>query len=186
MNKKITCITGNKNKFAEIKQMLWSDFDLDQVEIDLPEIQSLDSSEVIEAKLDEVKIQVEGIFFVEDTCLVVDAYGGWLPEPLIKWFIEDKKQWLDNIVEYAKFKNNYKAKAITTIGLLKDWEKYYFQWIIEWTITDEIKVNNDFCWDPIFIPNGSHKTFAEMELGEKSMYSMRQIAVNKMKNFLVK
>ena len=56
--------------------------------------------------------------------------------------------------------------------------------IIEGTISKFKKGNNGFGYDPIFIPDGSKKTFAEMSSLSKNSFSHRSIAINKLINFL--
>ena len=43
-----------------------------------------------------------------------------------------------------------------------------------------------FHYDPIFIPNGTKKTYAQMLIEEKNQVSHRAIALNKFKKFLEK
>ena len=75
-------ITGSEDKFAELQSVLGN---LEQLEIDLPEIQEIDAHKIIAAKLAEARKHREGTFIVEDTSLYLDALNG-LPGPLIKWF----------------------------------------------------------------------------------------------------
>src|SRR3989344_9423933 len=77
-------ITGNKNKFAEVKSVL---SDIEQLDMDLPEIQDFDPHKVVRAKLIEALKHKDGEFIVEDTSLYLDCLGG-LPGPLIKWFMK--------------------------------------------------------------------------------------------------
>ncbi len=185
MNKNITFISGNNSKIKEFRNMLEPHVEMQVLDIDLPEIQSLDPKEVIEDKLNRVKQEVEWVFFVEDTCLVIDAYSNWLPGPLIKWFIKDREQWLQNIVDYTVMKNNLSATAITTIGLHINGKNHFFKWEIEWNISKEVKWSNSFGWDDIFIPAYWAKTFWEMNVEEKNNYSMRQIAANQMVKYIL-
>ena len=53
---KIQFITGNKNKFAEAQKIISN---LEQLDVDLPEIQEIDAKKVIEAKLQEAKIYLK-------------------------------------------------------------------------------------------------------------------------------
>jgi len=78
-------ITGNKNKFHEVQMVLPN---IQQLNIDLPEIQSLNSQEVLSEKLKIAHtLHLDKSFIVEDTSLVFDAWNG-LPGPLIKWYLE--------------------------------------------------------------------------------------------------
>ncbi len=77
-------ITGSKNKLAEIQAILG---DVEQLDIDLPEVQELDAHKIIRAKLEEALNHKKEAFIVEDTSLYFDALKG-LPGPLIKWFMK--------------------------------------------------------------------------------------------------
>ena len=50
----------------------------------------------------------------------------------------------------------------------------------------ELKAISGFGWDPIFLPDGYTKTFAEMDKSEKNEISMRRMAMNKLSEFLNK
>ena len=65
-------------------------------------------------------------------------------------------------------------------------ENYHvlFEGKIEGIISEKIKGKNGFGYDPIFLPNGSLKTFGEMTDMEKNFHSHRGIAINKLINFL--
>jgi XTP/dITP diphosphohydrolase len=61
----------------------------------------------------------------------------------------------------------------------KEESVFYFEGKIEGVITKEKRGNQGFGYDPIFIPNGYDKTFAELSLEEKSKISHRALAVEK-------
>lgn len=170
-------ITGNKNKFEEVKLILP---DVEQLDIDLPEIQESDAKEIIKAKLLEALNHKDAEFIVEDTSLYLDCLGG-LPGPLIKWFMKPVgNEGLFNIAE--KLGNN-KAEAKTIVGYAKNSEEiYYFEGSIEGKIVSP-KGESGFGWDSIFQPDGYSKSFAEMTQEEKNNLSMRRVALNKLKEF---
>ena len=63
-------------------------------------------------------------------------------------------------------------------------KNYLFEGIINGEITEQPKGENGFGYDPIFIANDHNKTFAEMDLQEKSKISHRGIAIQKLISFL--
>ncbi|MBR9706021.1 non-canonical purine NTP pyrophosphatase [Candidatus Pacearchaeota archaeon] len=172
-------ITGNKNKFEEFKSIL--DY-VEQLDIDLPEIQSIDAKLIIKEKLLEATKHQSGEFIVEDTSLYLDCLNG-LPGPLIKWFMETiGNEGLYNIVE--KLGDN-KAKAKTIIGYSDGNDIYFFEGEVFGKI---VKPSGEttFGWDPIFMADGHDKTFQEMDKNQKNMISMRRLALEKLKEFLEK
>lgn len=168
-------ITGNKNKFEEARSII---SDLNQFEIDLPEIQNIDPRIIIKAKLLEAFNHRKGEFIVEDTSLYLDCLNG-LPGPLIKWFLETIGN--NGLYNIAKKLNNFNAEAKTVIGYAKNKKEIkFFEGIVKGRIVSP-KGKQGFGWDPIFKPKSFDKTFAEMPTEEKNKISMRRIALNKLK-----
>lgn len=173
-------ITGNKNKFAEILAIMPK---VEQLDIDLTEIQEIDPQKVIEAKLKEAMGYEKGEFILEDTSLYLRGMKG-LPGPLIKWFLQTIG--IEGLYKMAVAFNNFEAEAKTVIGYAKNPKEIYF---FEGTISGKIvkpQGKSDFGFDPIFLPDGHKKTFAEMDKKEKNEISMRRLALNKLKEFLEK
>lgn len=79
---------------------------------------------------------------------------------------------------------NRKARFRTVIALILDGQEHLFEGIIEGTIAQQPIGTNGFGYDPVFIPAGYTKTFAQMTAEEKNQISHRAIAVSKMNEFL--
>jgi len=172
-------ITGNANKFEEVKLML---SDIEQMDIDLPEIQEIDTKEIIKSKLLEASAHHKGEFIVEDTSLHLDCLNG-LPGPFIKWFL--KSMGVQGIADLVEMTGKTGAEAKTTIGFAKSHDDIHF---FEGTIRGNIVQprGTRFGWDPIFQPEGYDKTFAEMSKEEKNKISHRRKALDKLKEYLKK
>lgn len=171
-------ITGNKNKLAEIHAVLP---EVEQLEIDLPEIQEIDAQKIIQAKLVEALNHQKGEFIVEDTSLHLDCLNG-LPGPLIKWFLQTIGN--QGLAELAEKLGNDRAEAVTMIGYAKSQNQMqFFEGRVKGKIVNP-RGETKFGWDPIFIPDGFDKTFAELGIEEKNKISMRRMALNKLKDFL--
>lgn len=173
-------ITGNRNKFDEVKAILG---EVEQLDFDLSEIQDIDARNIVRAKLLEALNHKDGECIVEDTSLHFDCLKG-LPGPLIKWFLKTIGN--EGLAELAKKLGDNRAEAKTIIGYAKNRDEIEF---FEGTIPGRIVAPagvSAFGWDPIFLPDGYDKTFAEMTTEEKNCVSMRKIAVEKLKNFLTK
>lgn len=176
----IKFITGNKNKFEEVKAVLP---DIEQLDIDLPEIQETDARAIIKAKLQEALNHQKGEFIVEDTSLYLECLNG-LPGPLIKWFL--KSMGNNGLATLVEKMGNDKAEARTIIGYAKNHEEiYFFEGAVKGRIV-ALRGDTHFGWDPIFLPDGYEKTFAEMGTEEKNKISMRKMAASKLKEFLGK
>ena len=168
-------VTGNKGKFDEVQAIIK---DVEQLDIDLAEIQSDDPKVIIEAKLREARISCKGEILVEDTSLYFDGMGN-LPGPLIKWFI--KSLGILGLYKLSKNTGSAKARAVTIFGYLDSSGIASF-YAVE--ISGQIvapRGNFGFGWDPIFQPDESNLTFAEMTKEEKlsTKNNMRRIALTK-------
>ncbi len=170
-------ITGNKGKLAEVQSILEN---VEALDIDLPEIQSLDAHEIIKAKLEEAQKHHDGEFIVEDTSLYFDGLKG-LPGPLIKWFMKTVGN--DGLYKMAESFGNFNAEAKTIIGY-SDTQKNisFYEGSIKGTIVSPR--GEGFGWDPVFQPEGYDKTFGELSSEKKNSFSMRKIALEKLKEVI--
>jgi len=171
-------ITGNEGKFNDSKKFFPN---IQQLDIDLPEIQGIDSKKIIKEKIKGAFEHVEGEFIVEDTSLSFDCLNG-LPGPLIKWF--EKSLGNEGLVEIVEKLGNNRAEAKITLGYARNRDEiHYFDGSIKGKIVPP-RGEHGFGWDPIFEPEGYSKTLADMTREEKNLMSMRKIAMEKLKRFL--
>ena len=173
----IKFITSSKNKLAEVKAVFPN---VEQLDIDLPEIQEIDPHKIIQAKMEEAFNHLDGEFIVEDTSLYFDVLGG-LPGPLIKWFM--KSMGHDGLYNLCEKLGNNVAVAKTIIGYAKHrGEISFFEGVLRGRIVKP-RVDSKFGWDSIFLPDGHEKTIAEMSFEEKNKISMRSLAIEHLKAF---
>lgn len=180
MKKKITFATTNAGKIAEAASILGIEIVPSGLEI--PEIQSLDPKKVALQKAADYYTQLHTAILVEDVSLVFTALNG-LPGP----YINDFSKALGNIglIDLLKNSHDRTATAITILAYCNSAGKpFVFQGIIQGSIATEERGSNGFGWDPIFIPEGQAKTFAEMDNAEKNSLSMRAIALRQFKSWL--
>jgi len=172
-------ITGNKNKFEEVKLIFPN---VEQFDINLQEIQEIDAKKILNAKFLEALKYKQAEFIVEDTSLYLECLNG-LPGPLIKWFIKTIGN--EGLFNITKKLENTKAEAKTIIGYARSSKEiYYFEGSIKGKIVSP-RGKSGFGWDPIFQPEGFLQSFAEMTQTEKNKISMRSIALNKLKEFIM-
>ncbi len=177
---KLYFITGNKNKFQEVKAFVPK---VEQLDLELTEIQEIDAQKIISAKLDEAFKHNKGQFIVEDTSLYLDCLNG-LPGPLIKWFLKTVGN--DGLAEIATKLRNNRATAISLVGYAGNKRDiHFFEGKVAGTIVKP-RGTNGFGWDMIFQPKGSIKTFAEMTTEEKNgvKMNMRKLAIKQLKSYL--
>ncbi|HRN69969.1 MAG TPA: RdgB/HAM1 family non-canonical purine NTP pyrophosphatase [Candidatus Woesebacteria bacterium] len=181
MLKKITFVTSNKGKVNELQNLL--QIEIIPKDIDLPEIQSLDLKEIIEKKAFEAYKIIQSPVVIEDTSLIFHALAK-LPGTFVKWFLKEL-----GTEGLCRLMNQYKNKTATAqnmIGLFDGTQISFFSGKIKGTISPVPKGTNGFGWDALFIPEGQYKTYAEMTNKEKMKFSFRKIAVEELKQFLIK
>jgi len=191
--KKMTSIifaTNNQNKVEEVRAVLGSRFNIITlkeagIDIDIPE-----PHDTLEANATEKSKTIFEITnkncFSEDTGLEVIALNG---EPGVKSarYAGESRSFDDNIEKLLtklQTSENKAARFRTVISLILDGKEYFFEGICNGKIIAEKKGNNGFGYDPVFIPDGSDKTFAEMDMAEKNKFSHRKKAMEKLITFL--
>jgi non-canonical purine NTP pyrophosphatase (RdgB/HAM1 family) len=178
----IYVITGNKNKFAEFKEIM-QDRDVRQLDIDIPEIQEADPRQVVRAKLIEGLRRKRSHIAVEDTSFHLSCMNG-MPGPLVKWFL--KSIGPEGIYQIARGFGNYSAEARCTIGYASSKrDTHFFEGRVKGSVVPP-RGKNGFGWDVIFVPKGYDRTFGEMSSEEKNRISHRRLAADKLSAFLVK
>lgn len=177
----ITFVTGNENKIRELSPILGDTFTT--VDIDLPEIQSLSFKEVIEAKLKEARKSIqEGEIMVEDSGYIFHGLGA-LPGPFSKFFLESLG--LDGVHTLVASLSSNKATFYTHIGYMDNMDtSTFFEGAISGTIVSP-EGTGGFGFDPLFIPDGYSKRFAEMTEEERRTIRPRIKAAKKLKEFLL-
>lgn len=175
-------ITGNKIKYNEVKAVL-NHVDIEQVDIDLHEIQEIDSKKIIEHKLQEALKHHKGEFIVDDSSLFLSCFDYKLPGPLIKWFLTTIG--VANIFELCEKMGDFKARAVTYIGLAKEsGEVLFFEGRLEGTIIAP-KGEYGFGYDRIFVPEGASQTLSETKAAGNFETSPRGVAVKKLREYLL-
>ena len=184
--------TNNQNKVEEVRAVLGSIFNIITlkeagIDIDIPEPHDTLEANATEKSQTIFEITKQNCFS-EDTGLEVEALNG---EPGVKSarYAGEDRSFDDNIEKLlSKLKpfENRLAQFRTVISLMLDGKEYFFEGICLGKIISERKGNNGFGYDPVFVPNGSDKTFAEMDMAEKNKFSHRKKAMEKLINFLNK
>lgn len=182
--------TANKNKLKEAKALLKSDIiiksltDIDFNE-DIPETENtLEGNALL--KVSHIAQKFSCNCFADDTGLEIVALNGE-PGVYSARYAGEQKNAEDNmqkVLEKLEEKANRQAQFRTVIALILEGKEYLFEGIVKGKITKEKRGTDGFGYDPIFIPDGYTKTFAEMTLEEKNKLSHRAVALNKMANFL--
>ncbi len=175
----ITFITGNQGKVDALAH--WLGFSLKHHKLDLEELQDLDPVKVAEHKVKQAYEVLQTPVLIEDVAIWFTALGR-LPGTYIKWFIEEIGN--EGLCRLLKDFDDRSATASVIYGYYDGKTMRTFEGQATGVIAGAPRGNNGFGWDPIFIPDGSNKTYGEMDMNELTGYSVREVAVKKLKEFL--
>jgi non-canonical purine NTP pyrophosphatase, rdgB/HAM1 family len=182
--------TNNNNKVKEIRNALNERFEIISlkeagIDKDIPE--PYDTLEANASEKSRVIFEMTGKnCFSEDTGLEVEALNG---EPGVKSarYADGEPQYVDivdKLLAKMEGQDNRRARFRTVISVFIDGKESLFEGICEGRIITERRGSNGFGYDPVFIPYGADRTFAEMELDEKKLYSHRAKALKKLIEWL--
>lgn len=196
MTKTLVFASNNAHKLEEIRAILGTRYDVKSLkdigcDADIPETGSTFRENAMQ-KARYVKEHYGLDCFADDSGLQVEALGG---EPGVYSAryaarngrsIEGGKDNanMDVLLEKLADKDNKAACFRTSIALLYEGEEHYFDGTVEGHIIDEKRGDGGFGYDPIFVPNGYDKTFAELGNAVKNTISHRARAVAKLAAFL--
>ncbi len=124
--------------------------------------------------------------FCEDTGLEVESLNG---EPGVKSarYAGENRSFennIDKLLSKLADKKNREAQFRTIIYLVCNGKEKIFEGVCKGTIIAERRGISGFGYDPVFIPEGSAKTFAEMTMVEKNTFSHRKKAIEKLTAYL--
>ena len=184
--------TNNQHKVDEMRSILGDDFHIISlkeagIDIDIPE-----PHDTLEANASEKSGVIQRLTnkncFSEDTGLEVAALNGALGVKSARYAGADNN-FEKNVEKLLLKMTGVKERAArfrTVISLVLENKEYLFEGICNGRIIETKKGSLGFGYDPIFVPDGSEKTFAEMEMEEKNRFSHRKKAMEKLISFLKK
>lgn len=182
--------TNNLHKLEEVRSVLGSDFrvfSLDEISCkeELPETgNTLEANAHQKAKY--VFDNYKQTCFADDTGLEVEALHQ-APGVYSARYAGPQRSSEDNIDLLLKNligQENRKARFRTVICWVSEKEIRYFEGTVEGEIIGERRGTQGFGYDPVFVPLGYTKTFAEMTMEEKNVLSHRSRAVSELVSFL--
>lgn len=165
-------ITGNAKKAALLAK--WLEVTLEHQKLELDELQSLSLHEIVEHKARQAYGKIKKPVLVEDVGLTFHALGG-LPGPFIKWFLQELD--LQQICNLLNDYGDRSAHSAVCYGWFDGQRMEFFDGELRGSIAESPRGRNGFGFDPIFVPDGSQKTHAEMDEAETERFSLRTTTV---------
>ncbi len=194
--KTLVFASNNAHKLEEIRSILGDAFNVKSLreigcDADIPETSDTFQGNALQKAL-YVKEHYGYDCFADDSGLQVESLGG---EPGVfsaryaainGRSMENGKDEanMDLLLERMEGEQNRKACFRTSIALIYDGTECFFDGVVEGTIISEKRGEGGFGYDPIFVPDGYDKTFAELGNEVKNGISHRARAVARLVDFL--
>ncbi|MEO8854196.1 MAG: RdgB/HAM1 family non-canonical purine NTP pyrophosphatase [Ginsengibacter sp.] len=188
--KTIIFATNNAHKVEEVRAILEGQFQVLSlhdagIDIDIPEpFFTLEENAREKARV--INRLTGSDCFSEDTGLEVSSLDG---EPGVKsarYAGEDRSMEnnIEKLLSNLEEKQDRSAQFRTVLCLVVNNKEIIFEGICKGFIIADRRGASGFGYDPVFVPDGSGKTFAEMTMNEKNRYSHRKKAVDQLTHFL--
>lgn len=187
---KLIFATNNQHKVQEIKKGISADIDLVSLKeagiiIDIPEPFDTLKDNASE-KSQTIHQLTHQNCFSEDTGLEVNALNGAPGVKSARYSGEHATDTenINKLLGELAGKSDRTAQFRTVISLIWQEKEYWFEGTCPGVITESPSGDQGFGYDPVFIPDGSDRTFAQMNMEEKRAFSHRQKATQKLIDFL--
>lgn len=189
---KIVFATNNKHKLDEIRKISQGKIEILSLSDigchdEIPETgTTLEENALIKALYIKEKIGFN--CFADDTGLEVNALDGAPGVISARYAGEacNPQNNMEKLLREMRGLGNREARFRTVIALLMNDRQHFFEGEIRGEIIEEKRGAAGFGYDPIFLPDGYDKTFAELGDDIKNKISHRAIATNRLMDFLSK
>lgn len=166
----IVFVTSRAEKAREAERL---GFAIERLDVELPEPQGLDPSEIVEQKARSAYAMLSRPVLVEDSALAIPAWGGF-PGALVKWL--EKSAGVPALPRMLDAFADRSATAICAIAYCDGGEIVTARGEARGSIAAAPRGSGGFGWDSVFVPEGGERTFAEMAPEEKDRVSHRRRA----------
>lgn len=187
---KLNFVTGNKHKYEEVMEF-FQRFNVKvrckNVDIDLVEPQWDTLEEVAAFKVKNAQEQISGGLFIEDAGFFVASLNGFPGVYSSYCHKTIGNEGMLNLLRDKQEPHERKAyfKSVIAVKFEHTDEIELFVGKVSGTVSMEMRGNNGFGYDPIFIPDENPQyTFAELSIDQKNKISHRANAIRKMAEYL--
>ncbi len=187
---KIVFATNNRHKLDEVAALLPASFEIVTlaecgITEEIPENEpTLEGNALAKARYIYERTAMN--CFADDTGLEVDALGGAPGVHSARYATEGHDFAANNtlLLKNLEGEQNRTAQFRTVIALILNGKEYLFTGVVKGAIATSHSGEEGFGYDPLFIPEGESRTFAEMSIEEKGEISHRGRATRKLVEFL--
>ena len=191
MKRKLVFATNNAHKLEEVAAILGNQVELLSLndigcQTDIPETaETLEGNALLKSSYIYKNYHLD--CFADDTGLEVETLNG-APGVYSARYAggegHDAQANMLKLLHELDGKENRKAQFRTAISLILDGKEYLFEGVIKGEIIKEKRGDSGFGYDPVFMPEGYDRTFAELGNDIKNQISHRALAVQKLCEFL--
>ena len=191
MKQQLVIATNNAHKLSEIQAVVGDKFDILSLKElgcfdDIPETaETLEGNALQKARYIYERYHCD--VFADDTGLEVKALDGRPGVHTARYAYPDRNDTEANVAKILRElegNNNRRAQFRTAIALILHGEEHLFEGKVEGYITTECRGTDGFGYDPVFSPEDTGKTFAELGVEVKNRLSHRARAVQQLCDFL--
>ena len=185
MKKTIYFVTSNKGKALEAKSKFSAiNIDIIQKNLGYPEIQADSLEEVALFGAEDVKKRFNYTFFLEDAGLFIEGLDGF--PGVYSSYVYYTIGCLGILKLLENFDESKKNACFKSIIAYCEPDKkpLIFKGECHGKISEKTLGKKGFGFDPIFIPDGKKRTFAQMETEEKNRFSHRGKSLEKLIDFM--
>lgn len=178
--------THNKHKLAEAEAILGEG-------VLLLNLDDIGANDEIEETADSIegnaRLKAQSIAqgysvacFADDTGLEVEALNGQPGVKSARYAGEptNSQANIEKLLSELKGQHNRRARFRTVVSLIINGKEHLFEGIVNGHITEEARGHSGFGYDPVFVPEGETRTFAELSSTEKNKQSHRALALQQM------
>lgn len=184
--------THNPGKLQEVRDILAPDYEV----LGLADLNDFDEVEETASTLEgNALLKAQAIWerhglscFSDDTGLEIDALNGAPGVYSARYAGEakDPEANMEKLLGELQGSANRSGQFRTAVVLILDGTTYHFNGIVRGRIATQRSGSKGFGYDPIFIPEGHDRTFAEMDAAIKNAISHRGRAMAALRDFLLK
>jgi XTP/dITP diphosphohydrolase len=187
---KLIFASNNQHKIEELKAFAGTELEIISlhdagIDIDIPEPHDTLERNASEKSWTIFKLTGQNCFS-EDTGLEIEALNG---EPGVKSarYAGEERSFnknIEKVIYHLKGIENRRARFRAVISLILDGKETQFEGVCAGKILSHPTGDEGFGYDPIFVPDGSQKSFAQMSIKEKNQFNHRAKAAAKLVAFL--